>query len=202
MAIPLSKAPDSFFDQQHWLDFISYFDTPETALARISYPPSLPVGYYRPQDPNLPPPNEDGKEKIEKLYLLGNTLIRAFRDKLIREQIIATGLSFDSSDRVSIPPEQWKRLWPNFAEDKAMGDLFELTQVQLTRNDDRKTRNAELKERCIAFLQAQRSEGEGRKKILQAKALDHFGGDLTVRVFDASYKIVFKRRLGRPRRTK
>ena len=75
---------------EKWLEFISYFDTREAALARISHPPSLPVGYYRPQHPNLSPSNEDGKEKIEKLYLLGNTLIGAFRDKLIREQIIAS----------------------------------------------------------------------------------------------------------------
>ncbi len=33
------------FDEQLWQIFVSYFETPEIALARIGYPPNL-TGYH------------------------------------------------------------------------------------------------------------------------------------------------------------
>jgi hypothetical protein len=203
MEIPLIKAPEIFFDQQQWIDFIAHFESRDVALAQISCLPLGPTGFYQKDSPRLSTSAEVQARQINELFDLGIALINSFKTKLVKNQIISTGVSFglrsDSGERVSIPPERWQRLWPHFVGNSAFGELFEFKDVLLVRNDDRKTRHAEMKERCIVFLRQRSAEGERRRKTLEKEALDRFGDDLTTRVFTAAYKAVFKRPRGRPR---
>ena len=194
MNVPLRKAPEVFFDPQQWADFTAHFKSREVALKQISVMPYGPAGFYLKDNPRLSTSTEIRTRQINELFELGVALIGAFKTKLIEKQIIATGVLFgleaDPIDRVSIPADKWERLWPYFIGDTAIGELFEFRDVLLSRNDDRKTRDAELKERCIAFLRKRSADGEGQRKILEPEAYKHFGNDLKTRVFNAAYTAV------------
>jgi hypothetical protein len=84
MDLALNKAPDILFDQQIWLGFKSYFDSPDTALERISSPPQIPGGYYhrsgdkllptliRDQDQVITPGAADAKRFISSAPIGGS----------------------------------------------------------------------------------------------------------------------------------
>jgi hypothetical protein len=196
--IPLSEAPEHFFDQLKWHAFIAHFDAPSIALARISNPPSY-YGFYREDDTRLPMSNQAREQKTQEAFELGISLVGDFRGKLINNRIVATGVVIGSPNRALIAPEQWQKLWPNFIEDKAMGPLFEISNIQLSRNDNRQTRDAEMLERCITYLQQRKGHGESQRKILEPETNRYFGNDLTTRVFNEAYKKVFNKKRGRPR---
>ena len=141
--IPLSQAPDHLFDQRQWQAFVGHFETPEIALARISYPPYYP-GFYRDGDPGLPTTGEEREQKIEELYRLGMALIGAFKISMTKKVFIARGRSSLSGKTVVIPTAQWAGLWPAFAENYASGKLAIYSDVRLRRNPNRRPRAAEL----------------------------------------------------------
>jgi hypothetical protein len=171
MEFPLSRASEILFDRQLWEIFVSYFETSESAYERIGFPPDL-TGYH----------HED----------------YAARCSISKERWQETGVprGFSRPTRRPIPPSEWLRLWPNFAGNWAMSTKGSYDDVQLSlRPLDEK---AELQERCELFLLQRKCEGEGLRKILIEDATEHFGEPVPVRIFNAAYWKVFKRRRGRP----
>jgi len=208
MEIPLSKAPEVFFDQQLWELFRSYFETPQIAVERISSLPQMPGYYYhREDDRNLPCSYKERWQEVEEAAHLGRALLSRLQDQFLKKQIIATGIEFglNNPERVVIPPERWLRLWPDFANNMAMAQLklddplcHRYDDIRLTSDETTRARDV-LREDCISFLRHRRSEGEERKTVLRQETEDHFGTPIPVRVFDAAFKTVFRRTRGRPR---
>ncbi|SRR5258708_11874369 len=200
MEIPLRKAPEILFDQQLWQIFISYFETPEIAYERIGEIPYL-TGYHRESDPIFSKNYMDRWQEIEEAAAVGRELLRGLQSKFVKEELLATGIrrGFWRETRVPIPPSEWLRLWPNFANNWAMGTVGRYDEIQVSWCDNPNANKAELQERLELFLSKRKREGQSRKKILIDEAAEFFGGHLPDRIFAAAYKKIFNRTRGRPR---
>jgi hypothetical protein len=200
--IPLHDAPDHFFDQAKWNEFLSFFESRQPALEQISrVEPGL-IVFQRREAAKRSGPGAAEARKGDHIAELGNALVADFKERLITEKLVATGLSSLAVARINIPGERWPELWPNFAEDKATGGQLEFTKVRVFEPIAVRTSAADLLDSCIDWLQNRRLAGESRRKVLQTEAIKHFGTTLTTRIFDAAYKAVFFKTRGRPRTTR
>jgi hypothetical protein len=164
MDLALNKAPDILFDQQIWLGFKSYFDSPDTALERISSPPQIPGGYYhRSGDKLLPTTITDRDQVIAEARDLGVALLRGLQHLLLHKHIVASGIPIRSGRETGhevIPRERWLRLWPNFVHNFAMAfaraddeSCGRYDDIRLSVNEPQ-LRLAELVANCSRFLRA------------------------------------------------
>jgi hypothetical protein len=210
MDLALIKAPDILFDQQIWLGFKSYFDSPDIALERISYLPQIPGGYYQRSDDKLLPTSiRDRDQVIAEARDLGVALLRGFQTLLLRQDVIASGIPIRSGNETEheiIPAERWLRLWPNFVHNFAMAfarpddeSCGRYDDIRLSINEPQLLQ-AELVANCSRFLRQRRGEGESRRKLLIEEASLNLGSPIPIRIFNAAYKEVFKQPRGRPRR--
>ena len=118
--IPLSKAPRNFFDQDKWAEYVAHFDTEEIALMRLSSPPGIDFSWWK--DPMKP--DEAVRVRKEKIFKHKMDLIQTFYKRLENNSIIASGRSFNSPQRIPIPPERWRDLWPAFIRHRAIGCVY------------------------------------------------------------------------------
>ncbi|WP_156928773.1 hypothetical protein [Bradyrhizobium sp. th.b2] len=201
MEFSLSRAPEMFFDEQLWQIFVSYFETPEIALKRIGYPPGL-TGYHHERYEMRNSLSKELWWEMDEACAVGRELLRNLQTKFLSEELVATGVPRGRSDptRQSIPTAEWKRLWPNFAGNWAMSTVGSYDDIELSWHP--KDPKSELRERCECLLQTRKAQGEGRRKILIQDAAHYFGEQIPVRIFNAAYKEVFRKRRGRPRSAK
>jgi hypothetical protein len=204
--IPLSKAPEIFFDQQLWQIFVSYFESPEMAVERISGPPSL-TGRHREQDGWLPQSYNERWQYIQEASDVARALLLGLQSRFLKGEVIATGMPmhYTCRDRVPIPAEEWLRLWPDFTDDMAMSggrSALRYDDIRLSAVENQELHTAYLTKNCVTFLQQRNNAGESRRKILVQEATEHFGAPLPARVFSAAYKTVFNKQRGRPRTKK
>ena len=174
MEIPLKEAPDRFFNQQQWTEFISHFETREIALGRLSVPPYDPAGFYREGDAKLVKSAEGRWKQIDELFELGIALVGDFKTKLIKGQVLSSGIStaFDQNvEREPIASELWAKMWPDFVEDCAHGALFGFTQVRMDRDDSRQALAAEMLECCTSWLRGRAAEGEDRRRSTSSSSI-------------------------------
>jgi hypothetical protein len=196
MEIELSKAPRIFFDQDKWAEYVAHFDTEEIALMHLSSPPGIDFSWWK--DPMKP--DEAVRVRKEKIFKHKMDLIQNFYKRLENNSIIASGRSFNSPQRIPIPPERWRDLWPAFIGDRAIGPTLQYTEVLVSINAESPAPHAELTERCESYLRARCAAGEvPKKETLREEANEHFGFKVPVRVFASAYKAVFDKRRGRPR---
>jgi hypothetical protein len=197
MEFPLSRASEILFDRQPWEIFVSYFETSESAYERIGFPPDL-TGYHHEDYASRSSISKERWQEIEQASAVGRELLRGLQRKFLSEELTATGVprGFSRPTRQPIPTSEWLRLWPNFAGNWAMSTKGGYDDVQLSlRPIDEK---AEQQERCELFLLKRKREGESLRKVLIQDTTEHFGERIPVRMFDAAYSKVFKRRRGRP----
>jgi hypothetical protein len=198
--IPLWDSPERFFDSATWREFLSFFKSRDEALLHISHPEPKILVFYRQQVAKLSTPERELARRDEHIAELGGKLVGQFKDRLIREEIIATGFSPLAVERVRIPGERWVELWPNFSENRADGKHLNFNYVKVIEAAERPTSAADLLDRCVAWMQSRGHDGESRRKVLQTEALEHFGPALTTRTFAVAYKSVFGKSRGRPRK--
>jgi hypothetical protein len=198
MEFPLSRAPELFFDEQLWQIFVSYFETPETAFARIGFPPGATGYQYEHHENRFNLPKEVWRE-IEEAAALGRALLRGLRDKFLSQELTATGIPRGRSlpGRENIPSSEWQTLWPNFAGNWAMSTTRSYDDIQLLWHP--KDKKVELLDRCELLLLRRKIEGESSKKTLVQEAAEHLGEPVPTRIFNAAYKKVFRKPRGRPR---
>jgi hypothetical protein len=197
--IPLRDAPEHFFDRKKWEEFLTCNENRQAALQRISQQEPGMIVFYRREVSKTPTPEGAKAQQDENIAELGKALVSQFKERLIKAEILATGLSSLAVDRVTIPAERWPELWLNFAEDKANGGQLEFAKIRLSEPLARKL-TRDLKARCVTWMQKRREDGETRKKALKGEAQKHFGTGLTTRIFDAAYKEVFAKARGRPKK--
>jgi hypothetical protein len=197
MEFPLSRAPEVLFDRQLWKIFVSYFETSESAYERIGFPPDL-TGYHYEDYATRSSISKERWQEIEEAHVVGRELLRGLQGKFLSEELTATGVprGYSRPSRQPIPPSEWLWLWPNFAGNWAMSTKGRYDDVQLSLRPINE--KAELQERCELFLLRRKREGESLRKVLIQDATEHFGERVPVRIFDAAYSKVFKRRRGRP----
>jgi hypothetical protein len=198
--ILLGEAPESFFDPEKWSEFLGFYASRQAALQQISQPEPHAIVWVRRLAADVP---EGGNARWdEHVSDRGNELVSAFKVRLIKGDLIATGLCSLAIGRVMIPSERWPDLWPNFAEDRADGKDLKFTNVRVSKLAKSSARTtADLFDECVAWMEQRDSEGENRRKILEGEALKRFGSALTTRMFATIYKSVFDKPRGRPRKT-
>ena len=121
MEFPLSKAPELLFDEQLWQIFVFYFETPETALKRIGFPPDL-TGYHHEHYEARHGLSKEVWQEIQEANDVGRHLLLGLRSKFLSEELTATGVprGFWRPTREPIPTSEWETLWPNFVGNWAM----------------------------------------------------------------------------------
>jgi hypothetical protein len=197
MDFPLSRAREILFDRQLWEIFVSYFETSESAYERIGFPPDL-TGYHYEDYAARFSISKERLQEIEEACAVGRELLRGLRTKFLSEELTATGVprGYSRPTRQPIPPSEWLRLWPNFAGNWAMSTKGSYDDIQLSlRSIDKK---AALQERCELFLLERKREGAALRKLLIQDTTQYFGEPVPVRIFNAAYSKVFKKRRGRP----
>lgn len=105
--IQLRKAPRIFFDQEKCAEYIAHFDAEEIALMHLSSPLGIDFSWWK--DPMKP--DEAARIRKEEIFKLKMDLIQGFYKRLENNSIIASGRSFNSPQRIPIPPERWRELW-------------------------------------------------------------------------------------------
>jgi hypothetical protein len=96
--IPLSAAPERFFDQKKWLKFVSAMGGRDAALEQISRPEPGIIGYYRQKVGELPNAGGAQARHQEQMLRLGMQIVEEFRGRLCTGQLIATG--YQAKERV------------------------------------------------------------------------------------------------------
>lgn len=194
--LTLAQAPEHFFDAEEWKKYSALFPNREKALESLCLEPGF-LTYMRHQVIELN--NHDAIEarSREAIYQRGQALGASCKEKLIRGEIIATGLQPPSVERKPIPAELWNDLVPDFLANKAKSPSFEFLHIHLS-----KTRPIQdIISNMAGWIQHYHNQhGESLKKVLQDKAKDHFGKNFTTRSFDTAYKECFGRTRGRPQR--
>ena len=201
MQIRLRDAPEVLLPDR-WRQFWKRFANKAAALEAITGPPARECGYHDNNDPVLPVDGQAKNEYAQQTFEIGNGLVGSFKDALTSGQLRGTGIIFHfvyeegEDEPIDIPAEQWRRLWPVFFEDRAMGDArYENVCIHW---DRRRTFASEhLQKLIVEWLRSQETTGLP-KKTLYSNAQDRFG-ELPVRTFNIAYKAVFRRKLGRPR---
>jgi hypothetical protein len=202
--IPLSHAPEAFFDQEKWNRFVAYFVNRQDALEHISQPEPGALTFYRQKAAQLTTFGGLSARQQQEIHLLGESLVADFKSRLIRGEIIATGFSGISVERSRIPPDRWQniKMWPHFINEQTTDGQLEFTVVRVSDVVPTTTSAIDLLQRCIEWMQQRRDGGESRRKVLEKEALKHFGTAIKIRTFAEAYRVVFNKPRGRPRLTK
>jgi hypothetical protein len=197
--IVLEAAPEHFFDQERWNEFVSCCGSREEALRRIGRPdPSLLV-WYRHQVAEQQTSDSTRAREAERIYRLGQSLVQAFRARLISGEYVATGFQPPSIERVRIPAELHSEPVFDFETGAEKGDGYTFTHVWILTAVHLAGKALEISERIAAWLIVRRARhGEELKKALLHAAQTEFGGDCTGRAFDAAYRRIYTRKRGRP----
>jgi hypothetical protein len=196
LGILLSATPERYFDSAKWNEYCSHYGDRLAALKELSTREPGIIGYYRQLAARTP--DGDYARRQEQAIELGKLMVTEFKEQLGRGALTATGFTSLAVERVKIPGERWSDLWLNFIENSAEGANLKFTNVRISEST---AGGPDLLVRCIDWLRKRGQEGESRRKILLAEAIDHFGCELTTRTFDAAYKTAFSKPRGRPRRS-
>ena len=200
MQFLLRSAPALLFDKKQWSQFAAAFRSADIALARMSAPPFPPLGFHRPNDIGIPRSANEYAKHCQSAFALGMTLVGKFKSDLITGFIVATGIPLPKGNRQHIPAADWRRLWPNFADGSALGELFGYADVRLRMVKSRKPVNSRLIKACADWLRTFDLDDLPIKKTLQRRADAHFRQPIPTRVFNEAYRRVAHRGRGRPAR--
>lgn len=195
MQFPLKQAPDFLFDSSKWSAFCEFFQSKEVALNRISAPPQLPFGFLR---------NEDDSGNIETnseiVFKLGWELVQLFRDALSSGELSCSGLDFPEHDRNFIQSKRWVTLWPAFERNEAWDEFGHFTDVLVQENSNNTITATILERKVVEFLRESARTQLGTKKTVLFENAKSTFGRVSSRVFNAAYKDVFGKSVGRPRK--
>lgn len=198
--IPLSKAPEHCFDRGKWAAFIGECSTREQALHALAPEDGCFVWLRRTAAGGIGQvAAEAGRD--EQLAETALAFVAAFRARIGAGELALTGLHPNSLQRVPISAELCPELVLDFVNDAAQWGDIKFARVRVCESADSQGKARDLVQECVDWLRQRASGGrEAVKKSLLAEAKDRFGSTLTHRDFDAAYKQVFARTLGRPPR--
>jgi hypothetical protein len=197
--IPLKNVPDHFFDLERWNELAAAHGR-EGALESISRPEPGLLTYYRMEVAKLNSADAAKARQQQRLFELGQSLIRDFKAMLVKGQLNATGIQPPSIERVQIPSELWAELTPDFERETAVSQHYRFLRVSISVAKDDADKEVDLVQRCTEWLRGRKTtNGVELKKILRADAEKRFGAAVTVRMFDEAYRLVYRRTRGRPR---
>jgi hypothetical protein len=199
--VPLEEAPEHFFDQHEWREFVSGCGSRQDALRRISYRENSSLVVLRRRVAEQPTVVGAKAREHEKIAHLGQRLVAGFLARVISGELVSTGMSPPSPARIQIPDELWLKLVPNFENGTAEGSRYFLTHIRIEAPSQVALTEPGMVKRIGAWLANRRAQrGNEMKKTLLHAARDEFAGDFTSRAFDAAYRDIYRRKRGRPRR--
>jgi hypothetical protein len=184
----LRVVPEKFLDQQKWTQVRNFTSSELEALCSLNapYPDSAEEFFWRGggSDPDA-----------RRCYRLGKSLVEKCRALFMAGHLVASGENRNGVRRL-IPKSWWVDLYPMFAIDRVEGRSRRFENVEVCHGDV--TAAEKMLYECIAWLKQRRSEGAFLKGKLEAEALELFGPQFALRIFNTSYKAVFDFKRGRP----
>ena len=207
MQVKLCDVPDTLFDKIRWEQFCGRFVSKEAALVAISRPPFGRYGYHGDSEDCLPASAEQKAAHAEATFELGNELIGRLKQSLVSGELKSTGVVFHlqyqrgEEEPVDIAGEEWKRMWPEFLDNRAFGN-GRYENVRITWDARKSFKAKTLEDMILHWLMNECPDACLKKKVqLSSDAHERFG-DVPVRVFNRAYGRAFKRKRGAPRRSK
>lgn len=185
----LIEVPEKFLDHEKWAQVRAFASSKLEALSYLNAPrPDSAADFFW---------NGSGSDSDAlRCYRLGKSLLTECRSRFIAGELIASGFTRNGVKQL-IPQALWVDLFPMFTTDRIVGRTRQFTNITIYEGD-RTQFECQLNE-CVAWLKRRRFEREDSKKLWHREAVKYFGPELTVRMFETSYKAVFDRRRGRPR---
>jgi hypothetical protein len=198
----LEEAPEHFFDQDGWSEFVSGCGSRQPALRQISHPEDSSFVAARQKAAEQLTPVGARARELERIAQLGQRLVADFLARLISGKLTATGMAPPSPERIGIPAELWPKLVPNFEAGTAEGSRYFFTHICITDACDVAPTEVGVVKRIAAWLTNRLEQhGDELKKTLLHAAREEFAEEFTNRAFDAAYREIYRRKRGRPRRS-
>lgn len=191
--VKLRDVPERFFDAGAWAEIVAFAGTRQNAIELLDAgdPTSSPAWW----DCALPEASERDRSRY---FARGRTLRSEFHRKLIAGDYEVFGFAPKIPDRVCIPQDRLRDLYPRFATERLVGRDLEFTGVLFIEASKRETPAAQFQQIITDWMRARRAEGVRSRKSLEPLAKDHFGDQFNQRAFDVAYKSVFDFGRGRP----
>jgi hypothetical protein len=162
LGIALEAAPEYFFDQDRWNEFISDCGCREKALRNISYPDPADLIVLRRKVAQQQTSAGVQARAKERVYRLGQSLSEDFRSGLISGEYIATGFQAPSIQRVTIPPELHRDLNYNFEIDEAKGGGYIFSHIRIVKTRDIERQESDVSSQA-AIQVVERRARQGRE---------------------------------------
>jgi hypothetical protein len=199
VGVALAEAPEHFFAQDQWDEFVSCCGDRKEALGRISYADHPSLILRRTELAQQPTSGGAKAREEERIYRLGQSLVEDFRAHLMSGEYIATSLQPPSIERVAIPAELHSELILDFKNNVEMGGEYNFKRVRIIKSARFVGRGTDVTTRIADWLAKSRTQrGEELKKTLLDAARHEFGDECTSRAFEAAYRQIYSRRRGRP----
>ena len=197
--VPLEEAPEQFFDQDLWSDFVSRCGSRQAALRKISYPED---GFFVAarrsvaKEPTLTGAKAREQEEVAQL---GQRIVARFCERLVGGESMTTGMQPPSIERIGMPGELWSKLIPNFEDSKAEGGGYFFAHIRVIEASHVASTEPQIVKRLGAWLTKRREQhGDELKKTLLHLAHEEFGEAFKSRAFDVAYRRIYGRKRGRP----
>ncbi len=197
--IPLHDAPEHFFDQDEWREFVGHFDSRAVALRQISKPAAEGLKWIRSEVLSAPHTSDamkDAAREEQRIADLGDALAKDFIARHVTGEFTATGVWHGSLAPVTPPKERCDGLWANFAADRFDGKDLVLTQVRVSKVQTKATIAAELLRSVTDWLIHYPDGRNVQKNVLEFQARQQFPS-LKIRQFDAAYTSAYNKTRGR-----
>ena len=136
--------------------------------------------------------------KDEEAHELNEKIIESLRCLAAEWRLLGAGLYVGTGLRQDIPLELWANAKFEFGSGRIISGKFEYNAVTLWEPEISPAED-DLETAIRNWLSDRRDRhGEEKKHTLQDDARNKFGESFTVRVFNAAYSGVYKRKRGRP----
>ena len=188
--IPLHEVPKKLLDQPKWREIRKLTSNETEALCSLNAPaPEGATDFFW--------KGSGSGAEARRCYRLGKSLLEDCRLRFIKGTLVARGKNRNGVTTI-IPADWWSSLYPLFATDRIQSRTRQFTNVEVYDASEDLTASESQLNDCIRWMKEQKISGVIEKKLLQRKAKSIFGGKLTNRLFETSYKAVFNKARGRP----
>ncbi len=188
--IPLHEVPTKLLDQHKWREIRELTSSEMEAFCSLNAPaPEGAADFFW--------KGSGSDAEARRCYRLAKSLLEDCRLRFIKGALVARGENRNGVRKL-IPTDWWSSLYPLFATDRIQSRTRQFTKVEVYDADEDITASETQLNDCITWMKERKISGVTVKKILRREAEFKFGGKLTNRMFENSYKAVFNKARGRP----
>jgi hypothetical protein len=201
--IELKDAPEHFFDQEKWAQFVGFFQGDRAAAVAFISRAAPRILHVLKQHHLASSGRSEEKALLDKQAGLADELIQNFVSGFSDGRSTASGIWTSTCARAPITSEQWKhfKLQPNFlsqtVERKVRGKVEVFAEAVLISETSTSASERRV-ELCLTLLRPLVTKKDKARKNAKPRAQSAIP-DLTDQEFADAYEAAYQRKRGRPR---